>query len=244
MGEAHIIYLQTPARFELIRSFSEFVQNAKTLLDIPDGALGAMAKELADHSGFISGNALKQLLGRHLADEDKIGRLAKLFDWTANYFRLTGKSPGQLLDDVSRWQSGEENQKLKLLGADALPKLRQAIELVVKSYPSQILQWKADRLGEMTGLRAQAIDLICDLRPVFDESKDRIVGLIPLTTLRVVASEVDKIPVAFNVVLSARDVQTLLKKAEEAVKKLNTLGKLAEQNELPVPAIDLTETSD
>ena len=79
---------------------------------------------------------------------------------------------------------------------------------------------------------------------MFDDSRKNVEGVIPFTTLKVVATGVDQFPVSFEAVLSASDVLALLKKAEDAVNKLNALGRLAESNELPVPSVNLTETKE
>jgi len=93
-------------------------------------------------------------------------------------------------------------------------------------------------------MRVEAVDLVCDIRPVFDDSRTNVEGVIPFTTLKVVATGVDQFPISFEAVLSASDVLALLKKAELAVAKLNALGRLAERTNLPVPSVDLTETKE
>lgn len=79
---------------------------------------------------------------------------------------------------------------------------------------------------------------------MFDDSRTTVEGVIPFTTLKVVANGVDRFPVSFEAILSASDVLALLKKVEFAVAKLNALGRLAERTELPVPSVDLTETKE
>jgi hypothetical protein len=65
---------------------------------------------------------------------------------------------------------------------------------------------------------------------------------VPYTTLKIIATGVNRFPVSFEAIISAGDVQDLLKKVEAAVEKLNALGRLAEQAHLPVPSVGLTET--
>ena len=113
---------------------------------------------------------------------------------------------------------------------------------LIRPYPALLRQAKAERLADAVNLRAEAVDLICDLRPVFDDERCRIEGLIPMTTIKIVASGVDRFPISFEAVLSARDVLTLQKKVQDAVDKLNKLGEFAERNEMTIPAVTLTET--
>lgn len=120
--------------------------------------------------------------------------------------------------------------------------IEERLKIIDQRYVSIERQKKAERLSEAVNLRSEAVDLVCDLRPIFDETKDSILGVVPFTTMKIVASGVDQFPVNFEVVLSASQVIDLQVKVDNAIKKLNRLGELAATNSLTIPDVDLTQT--
>lgn len=238
MPDSGIMYFRFP-NF-LPSEISGFARAARVILEIEEAVLQAVAAELAAYSGFLSEATMGRIILRHVPDEDRAARLTRTL-LIADAISRTGGNIDRALEHLPGEQVPPDGQDQVLSAAD-VAKLRKGFQLVGRSYPGRALQTKAEHLAEAVGLRAEAIDLLCDLRPVFDDLRTKVEGVIPLTTLRIVATGVDRIPVSFEVVLSAREVQNLLRKAEVAVQKLNVLGELAEQNNLPVPAINLTET--
>ena len=225
---------------------STFVSDAKVLLDLPLDALRRIADDLTQYPGFLSDGMLDKIVAAALADEpsEKASQLARVIRFGEYFFRGNKNGYDSLISRLERWYHNEKKQEQELIDEKELHQIRERLHVVLKEYPGRIRQAKADRLAEATGLRAESIDLICDLRPVLDENRSNIIGFIPLTTLRIVASGVDQFPITFETLLSAKDVQTLYQVAETAVKKLNALGDFAAQHDIKIPAIELTETTE
>jgi hypothetical protein len=223
-----------------------FVTDAKVLLDLPLDILQRVAEELGQYPGFLADGKMDEIIAKVLEDRpgETAPRLARVIRFGEFFFRGKKEGSEALLSRLEKWRQSERRQKpeAESLSDDEWHEIKQRIPLVLKEYPGRLRQQKADRLAEATGLRAESLDLICDLRPVLDENRARIVGLIPLTTLRIIASGVDQFPITFEAVLSAKDVQELFRLAESAVKKLNALGEFAEQVNITIPAVGLTET--
>lgn len=222
------------------------VTDAKVLLDLPLDTLERIGDELARYPGFLADGMMDKIVAEVLGDrqEDTASRLARFIRFGEFYLRGKNEGYGALLARLEKWRQSERKQRpeTESLSDEEWHQIKQRIPVVLKEYPGRLRQQKADRLAEATGLRAESLDLICDLRPVMDESRSQITGLIPLTTLRIVASGVDQFPITFEAVLSAKDVQELFRLAESAVKKLNTLGEFAAKAAIAIPAVGLTET--
>ncbi|HWG47719.1 MAG TPA: hypothetical protein VN688_33450 [Gemmataceae bacterium] len=240
MSPTGIIYIRLPTKIGKVPEGEAFVDGAKALLEVDEKVLSGIVEDLASFAGFLSEASMKKIILHRLGDEKLASQVAGTIA-AADVLTREGGNLDKILERLDQKQRSAEGQEQSLSPA-AFARLRHIFHLLGRSCPGRDRQAKAERLAEGVGLRAEAIDLICDVRPVFDDERSKVEGFIPLTTLRVVASGVDKIPLSFEVVLAARDVQELLAKAEAAVKKLNVLGELAERNSLPVPAIDLTET--
>jgi hypothetical protein len=222
-----------------------FVRDLKIVLDLPVENLRRIGDELAGYGGFLSAKTRDEIISRCLENDSKdvSSRLVRAIRFGELLQRRDQDRKANLLSQLEQWQQREENSETVLTSEEFL-QLKDRLPLVIREYPSRLRQEKAERLAEATGLRADSIDLICDLRPVLDDSRSQIIGFIPITTLRVVASGVDRFPISFETILSAKDVQDLLKTAEFAVKKLNTLGEFAAQSRIRIPAVGLTETVD
>ena len=241
MAEPSVFYFRH-SRSEMPAQKS-VVKRVKIVLRESDNTLLKVAAGLDAAKGYLSDADRKAILLRELGDEKKASQFERLLNTWEISFQDQGGIHG-LLSLLEKWQSGPENQESPILSLDELSDLKRLLPLIAKPYPARQRQAKAERLAAATGLRAETIDLICDIRPVFDDDRKNVEGIMPFTTLKVVATGVDQFPVSFEAVLSARDVQDLLKKVEAAIDKLNALGRLAEMAKLPVPSVDLTETRD
>jgi len=239
MAEMSVFYIRSPGP-EISRP-QYLAEAAKVVLGTSEETLKRVAAELEAAEGYLSRDGLRRILLRELGDEKTASHFETLLRTTDVILQDRG-GIDNLLSFLEKWQT--ENQDRQILSPDDLSDLKRLLPLIVKPYPARHRQAKAERLATATGLRAESVDLVCDIRPVFDDGRTKVEGVIPFTTLKIVATGVDRFPVSFEAILSASDVVTLLKKAEAAVTKLNALGELAEYAKLPVPSVDLTETEE
>ena len=86
------------------------------------------------------------------------------------------------------------------------------MSIVIKPYPGLHRQAKAQKLSEATGLRLEHLEIICDLRPVFDDERESVEGVIPYT---IVCLGSDGLPVAMETILSQADVGESPEKAKQ-----------------------------
>jgi len=101
-------------------------------------------------------------------------------------------------------------------------------------------QKKAENIGKATGKRLLNIQLICDMRPIFDELRKKIEGWLPITTMHLVAEGADGLPDGIDVVLSASDVDMLATIAGYAKQKLDVLQNSARDLGAPIPTTEIT----
>ena len=62
--------------------------------------------------------------------------------------------------------------------------LADRIEKLVAVPAGLARQYKAEQLAEATGTELEDLQVICDLRPVFNEERSEIEGAIPISTLK------------------------------------------------------------
>lgn len=223
---------------------ADLVADAKLALDIEVGALSAMAQELGAYQGFLDREVIQKILANYTSDAKTAHRLARLI--SAVDARLRG--PGLRIEDfiqaIRDWQGSDENPDGSLLSPEEIEELAKRMPLFLRPYDGMRRQAKAKRLSTSIGMQLEALEIICDLRPVFDEEKEVVEGIIPLTTLKVVCQGVDGLPVSIEAVMSEKAVASLAKNAAAAVQKLSRLRELLAAKELTVPTLDITKRED
>jgi len=119
--------------------------------------------------------------------------------------------------------------------------LKACLTKLVRICPALERYRKAQRLVGATGQRLEEVQIICDLRPIFDVTREKIEGLFPTSILRVVAEGANGLSRVTEVNLSVSQVYELSEKADIAKKKLESL-KLYVQGRKPETLPDLPST--
>ncbi len=200
------------------------------LLDVPEESLESLAADFSQYPGFLGEKVQRQLIENRIQAPEKRRHIANFMRWAKNYI-----GPLDVAENAYR-EAG------KAAHVENLDKFVAVVTILLKPFPALARQIKAEQLAAKAGMRAESIDLICDIRPVFDQARTAVEAVIPFTTLRIVAVDIGKLPVVFELTLSAKDVQDLRKKVDDTIQKLNAIGKLTEDIQLRIPDVDLTQT--
>jgi len=235
-----VLYIRGGFPFPGVEIPDGLIRDAKVLLGLDIELLESVRHSLETYEGFLDRGALQQVLASRIEDPELCRALGRLIVNIDEHLRRTSRTIEQLLQQIEQWLQEEENQQKGLLSAEELEELRGRMQLVIRPYPGLNRQAKARRLSEATGLPLEKVDIICDLRPVFDKDRENVEGIIPYTTLRIVCTGADGLPVALDAVLSQQDVAQLAKASSDAQKKLAKLKALLHEKKLPIPHIDMT----
>lgn len=236
-----VLYMRGP--FPLPSSFAvpeALVRDAKLLLNLSAAQVEAVCGRLDAFPGFLDCAAVEEALTAVLGNAETCQALARFITNVDRRLRDLSQNVDQLLSQIEEWLGEEENRRQGLFSPEEFEELKQRVPLVIRRFPGLNRQAKAQRLSQATGLPLERLDIICDLRPVFDKDRDRVEGMIPYTTLKIVCKGVDGLPVAMEALLSRRDVQELAKASAGAEKKLSRLHELLRERQVPVPRIEMT----
>lgn len=220
----------------------EIVDDLRKLIQLDESVIESVKRSLAEQPSFLTRQQLKSALDEGVEDQSNASLIYRIIRWAGRFRRLDGRIDRayQLLRDIQA--SGEDNDSGKPVFSEAdLDAVRNRIQGIMAFAPGLERQAKADSLAESTGQRLKSIRLICDLRPIFDSKRERIEGVMPLTTLTAICEGVTGFPVGFEAVLSEKDVENLYEMALMAKQKLVAIRQLASNTNLPVPTNDLTE---
>jgi hypothetical protein len=151
---------------------SDLLEVAKVSLDDVDAIATALESEI----GFLNAGRLRELLAERIADEEQLDAIVRILT------NLRVESVQPALEFLRKRRGDKAN--VPLVEDSALQDVEAKLPKLVRDYPALRRYLKAGILKTATGNLAQSIHLICDLRPVFDENRERIEGLVPLTILR------------------------------------------------------------
>jgi hypothetical protein len=203
----------------------------KAIVDLSDDSLNQIYKNLNEAQGFLNPKAMLSIMSKVLKNTEVAEALLRII---INVNASQVEQVGTFLDKKSKEEDFPFNQQ-------QLECLKLILKKIIQPYPALIRYQKAERLTEITGQQLETVELICDIRPIFDESRKNIEGMIPYTRLHIVATGEDGLPNAFEVELSYQQVLNLSEKTEKAKFKLESLRQSIE-NWLPegIPDLPLT----
>jgi hypothetical protein len=232
---AGVFHIRGPFTFdEGLPISAQFVRDAKVLLALSAAEFESLCQSLATFAGFFDRQTLREFVAKSIPDSQHCNSISQIVSFV--YQRQSA-----LEESLREWHSSKENEGDKLLSASELDSVLARLRQVLKSIPGLDRQAKAERLSVATGNRLEGFELICDLRPVFDATRQRIEAFIPYTILKVTAEGAEGLPVSFESILAEEQVQSLRDAAESALKKLAGLRQFVATTQLPIPSVKLTK---
>lgn len=208
------------------------LQDLRAVAGLSEDQADAIRTRLAEATGFLGPKELFALLRELLSEE----ATARAVQRTVRNIDPNGVEP--LLKTLAKSRSDEE----PTLDQAMLARLQKILPHLIQPCPALARYKKAERLATLTGRKLEAAELICDLRPVFDERRTCIEGMMPYTRLRMVATGADGLPEAFEAELTRQQVHDLAEKASKAVQKLDALVDVIQAKWLPSGLPDLPLT--
>ncbi len=228
--------LTSPSPFseEVLRQSTDMQADLKAVAGLPQEQVLALKKRLSEAEGFLDLTKLRAIVREVVAD-DKTAQSV----WTT-LWNLQSRDVEQAL----RLFQEKGAKKDFPFDDSVIGRLKTNLPALIRSYPALDRFRKAERVASLTGQRLESIQLVCDLRPVFNDARDEIEGMMPYTRLRMVATGADGLPDAFEVELTHQQVRDLADKAGKAAQKLNVLRQHIERS-LPggLPDLPLTHAS-
>ena len=80
---------------------------------------------------------------------------------------------------------------------------------MIREFPAIERNRKAKRLQTMLGKQVQEVELICDLRPIFDKKREMIEGFIPITILKLICEAQNEETEVIEVILDRGTITEL-----------------------------------
>ena len=225
-------------------SFESFHSDVVGLLKISDEDFDKALLVLSKSAGFLGEAGLTSLLAEVLGQGEHIQVLGHLITGLSGWRRNFGSQPDEFASEIfARLKRLKGTNKTGNLDGIDLEKVRQRIQRIVTPFPAVERQAKAEILSDRRGHPLGSLQVLCDLRPVFDESREALEGLMPLVTLRIVYGE-QIVPITADIRLTENDLIKLCEKAERAKLKLTSLRAFMGKKGILAPEVDATITEE
>ena len=214
MSEPVIYFRGFPTSLLGLAADSDALADLKLIANLPEERVDALRQRVLEARGFLDPKALTAIIHEVVRDENAAGSIQRA---------LRNVSPENVKQLLSALSEKHREKKEFPLDEGNLERLRQILPRLIQPYPALMRFNKAARLAKLTGQQLESIELICDLRPIFDEDRRQIEGMMPYTRLRVVATGADGLPKSFEAELTQQQVHDLAEKASKAKVKLDVL---------------------
>ena len=233
-GFRELMHEQSPLASE------DQVEDLKMISRLSDEEVAAVRERLSRAQGFLDPKALLVAL-REAVQDPKVAaaiRRALLILSPSGAKRMMASLEDERQQEGFPFEEATFGRLKKVLGE------------LIQPYPALARFKKAERLAEITGQQLEAVELVCDLRPIFDENRGKLEGMMPYTRLHIVATGVDGLPKSFEVELTHQQVLDLAGKATKAKSKLEVLRTSVEQwlpgllPDLPLTRVPQKEAND
>ncbi|HKI34660.1 MAG TPA: hypothetical protein VKA46_22580 [Gemmataceae bacterium] len=244
-----LVYLRGDFSYGEHRDFAgpEFAEGARAFLGLAPAAVRSLEVALRTHPGFLDRKGMTELVRGHVADPGQADSIVSVIVTVERVLRQTGLSVEEFtkrLPDLVRKRVAREESapppepSFSPLSQEEVEELARRISLLLGAGTALARQRKAERLLKTTGHALEELQLICDLRPVFDDERANVDGMVPITTLRVVATSDSGMPMALEARMSSQQLKDLEKKVGLALIKLRTLEELLTQKGIALPALE------
>lgn len=208
-----------------------FVADARAVVGLTESEVQALTEDLASTHGFLRMTDLRDLMERHIESEtaERVTRFVSNLDRMARSGRIARDEIAKQLGKALRaGDTGLSSEEIDLLLART-PRL-------VADAPGLEAQWKAESLTSATGQPLEELEIITDLRPVFDRDRKAVLGMLHVMTLRLTVTSPGGLPESLEITLDEEALERLCEISSRAKEKLAALKILLAEKGIAVPA--------
>jgi hypothetical protein len=222
---------------------SDLVEDAQLLLQIDDPVLVDISNQLEKQVGFIRSDEIRKVVSARVKNADNSKRVARLLIALSERLIEDENFLEKLKTSLSKWWEPDDDD-------DDPPTPEQQnvifhrLDLIVKPYYGLRMQVHADKLSKLIRRRFTHLDIINDLRPIFDLSTPNLSAVLPLTTIRVVFEMEDGLPQSIEGTITETGLKELSEKIDIALSQLNALNKYAAGQGLLIPSVNVHKHED
>jgi len=184
--------------------------------------------------GFLDSDRLRKLVVEAVGDEGEAGAFARFVEYFDSLARHSEKRHEEVLSTLEKVLEKQEAGD-DALSPDERAKLLVRLRSLVKPRESLARQAKAEELASVLGRGLEKLQVICDLRPIFDAERKVVEGVVPVTTLKLVVENDNGLTTRTEVRLTLEQVNDLADQSAAAKAKLDVLEEFLAAKEIERP---------
>jgi hypothetical protein len=197
---------------------AEMVHDLRAIAQLDARTVERIVEQLSQIQGLTAKESVKEGVQSCLPDSN-----ADLADKIVRTLLNMGESDAdRVVKTVDRWR-GSTPDRGAFFTDEMFVCLEHNLETLAVKLPSVELLRKANNLLREVGNEFKGIAFFCDMRPVFDESRERVEGFVLLANMRLKYVSQDGERHACEVALTEDELKTVVKSAEKALAKLEVL---------------------
>ena len=197
-------------------TMQEMIADLATIASTPEASLTQLSERLQAQTGFLSHLRLVKLITESIEDELQGQAVNRALQ------NLRPESLDRVLEAIDEWRQVDD-QSREVFPDELFAGLGNRLSVLIQGYPALSRGIKASKLQNIIGNELYDATFICDARPVYNDARDQIEGMIPVTTIRLVYEQQDEEMHEIEMVLTASELRALIERAEKAEVKLKTL---------------------
>jgi hypothetical protein len=215
----------------------DFLADVQIILDLNTSKYSKLVTALASDESFLDSRKLTRLVQSVFKTAEEASKLAKIIQRFHKFLcENSDESPEQSLAMLCSALS-EDTSKIS---SEDCAKLAKRIKDLVFVPQSLARQQKAEELAEATGIDIKDLQLICDIRPIFNDERSTIEGAIPISILKIDFSEPDGSVSRMEFSLTEEQILILCTKTQLAKNKISAIKRFLVEKEIKLPATSVT----
>lgn len=227
-----------PFRFliDFVTQQDGFRADAETVLHIDDEHFEELVVALREFDGFLDRRALSGIASQTLPPDGQPDTVSGIL-WRLNRYV---RESDETFKESLRLLKAAVTEHVEGLEPEQLEKLGERLTLLIAEPSGFARQHKAEQLVEATGREVTALQVICDVRPVFNEDRTEIQGALPVSTLTLDLLEPDGRTSRIEAHLSEQQIVDLCAKAESARRKVALIKRMLTEKGIVLPRTPAT----
>lgn len=209
-----------------------FISDARRFLTVGDEEFAQILGRLQNSHAILGPSHLREeIVNSGVSDDNTVQLLLRIVPVFARWGRTVAH--GKIESFVATLHVALRDE---FEGAE-LAKLAERLKSILQGhFPALVRADKVDLVVHSTGRTLRSVQLISDVRPVFDESRERIIAVVPMTTLQLTADSVEDgvPPLTCEAHLSEQDLLDLSQKVAEAQQKLAVMKKVLCEKQIEI----------
>lgn len=219
---------------------TDFLADAGRILKLGQDAYSRLAAQLGKTDVFLDRRCLVSLISAILGEGEEARDVASIIYRIGGLLHDADMPAKEAMDELGK----AIQEKAERIEPQDRQILVDRLRVLAADPVGLAKQYKAQQLVDAAGSELDEFQLICDIRPVFDQGRERIEGAIPLTLLRLEYSSPDGDSTVVEVRVTEKQLEEFEAKIATAKRKLKLIKDLVANQRLPIPRTKSTVTEE